>query len=115
MRVHSCTRVPRTANSTRCGDGPSDIGGRIKANLMDPLARIERGNFTSRGDIDFAEGVCHSMVCYFHKEQKPMNSKRLKEAQQEKAGRGKVKVEALSKEINHILNSSRDAFLLEKY
>lgn len=44
-----------------------------------------------------------------------MNSKRLKEAQQEKAGKASVKVEVLSKEINHILNSSRDAFLLEKY
>jgi len=82
---------------------------------MDPLAKIERATFTSRQDVDFADKVVHSMVCYFHKEQKPMNSKRLKKAQQEKAGKASVKVEALSKEINHILNSSRDAFLLEKY
>ena len=82
---------------------------------MDPLAKIERATFTSRQDIDFADKVAHSMVCYFTKEQKPMHSKRLKEVQQEKAGKASVKVEVLSKEINHILNSSRDAFLLKKY
>lgn len=82
---------------------------------MDPLAKIERANFASRQEIDNADKFANSMVCYYHKEQKPMNSKRLKEAQQEKAGKASVKVEVLSKEINHILNSSRDAFLLEKY
>ena len=104
MWTHECTMVPRTANSTRHGDGPNDIHSRLKANLMEPLAKIERAPFTSRQDIDLAAKVAHSMVCYFHKEVKPINSKSLKEAQQEKAGKATVKVEVLSKEVNHILN-----------
>jgi hypothetical protein len=80
MWTHECTMVPRTAHSTRHGDGPNDIHSRLKANLMEPLAKIERAPFTSRQDIDFAGKVAHSMVCYFHKEVKPINSKILKEA-----------------------------------
>jgi hypothetical protein len=45
MRSHECTQVPRTANSKRHGDGPVDIQARMKANLMEPLASIEKTPF----------------------------------------------------------------------
>ena len=82
---------------------------------MKPLASIEKAPFLTKQDIDFAGKVAHSMVCYFQKEVKPIHSQSLKEAKQEKAGKAQVKVEVLSKEVNHILNCSGDAYLLQKY
>jgi hypothetical protein len=82
---------------------------------MEPLASIEKAPFMTKQQIDFAGQVARSMVCYFQKEVRPINSQSLKEAKQEKAGKAQVKVEVLSKEVNHILNCSGDAFLLQKY
>lgn len=92
-----------------------DIHSRLKANIIEPLTSIEKAPFMTGKDIEFAGKVAHSMVCYFQKEIKPMYSHSLKEAQQEKAGKAHVKVEVLSKEINHILNCTGDAYLLQKY
>ena len=46
---------------------------------------------------------------------KPILSQSLKSAKKEKNSKAQVKVEVLSKEVNHILNCSGDAFLISKY
>ena len=55
------------------------------------------------------------MVCYHNREKYKEPIKVVKSSQGENPANATVKVDVLSKEVNHVLNSANDTYILSKY